>query len=126
MQFRYARHSNDLAKLIDFYTKILAFEVLGSFENHDGYDGVFLGKQGLAWHLEFTSSEDKAEHSTDPDDALVFYPKSKQEYQAILLNLKKYKIKTIKAKNPYWRKYGLMFQDPDGFNIILSDLQIQS
>jgi len=97
---------------------------LGDFKNHDGYDGIFLGRKDLDWHLEFTSSKDKAVHQTDPDDALIFYPKTKASYQAILDNLAKYKVKTIKAKNPYWQKYGFMFQDSDGFNIIVCDLKI--
>ncbi len=125
MHFRYARHTNNLEDLVDFYTKILNFEVLGDFKNHDDYDGVFLGKESEDWHLEFTISKNTAKHFSDPDDALVFYPKTKAAWQAILVNLKENKIKTIKAQNPYWNKYGILFQDPDGFNIILSDLKIK-
>ena len=51
MHFRYARHSNNLAALTGFYTQILNFEVLGNFENHEAYDGVFLGKKDLDCHL---------------------------------------------------------------------------
>lgn len=125
MHFRYARHTDNLVKLTEFYTVILGFRVLGSFENHDDYDGVFLGKKGLAWHLEFTTSKDKAKHSFDPDDALVFYPETKIAYEAILAKLKEFRVQIIKAKNPFWNQYGIMFKDPDGFNIVLSDLRIE-
>ena len=53
MLFRYARHTQNLGKLIYFYTSVLEFEVIGKFEDHNGYDGVFLGKAGETgiWNL---------------------------------------------------------------------------
>ncbi|BBI65852.1 hypothetical protein PKHYL_00430 [Psychrobacter sp. KH172YL61] len=51
MKFRYARHTNNLGTLIDFYQNIIGLEKLGGFKDHNGYDGVFLGfpDQGLAY-----------------------------------------------------------------------------
>lgn len=72
MHFRYARHTQKIESLIYFYTSVLNFEVLGKFEKHDGYDGVFLGIKGENWHLEFTQSEEKPISKFDEDDALVF------------------------------------------------------
>ncbi len=43
MKFRYARHTDDIKPLINFYTQVIGLEVIGSFENHANYDGVFLG-----------------------------------------------------------------------------------
>ncbi len=62
MNFRYARHTNNLKPLIEFYTKVIGLEIIGNFENHDKYNGVFLGKQDLDWHLEFTESDEKVNH----------------------------------------------------------------
>jgi hypothetical protein len=45
MTFRFARHTNNLEQLKSFYIYILGLELLGGFENHNGYDGVFIGKQ---------------------------------------------------------------------------------
>lgn len=45
MIFRNARHTKNLKSIIQFYTSVLELEVLGSFENHNGYDGVFIGKE---------------------------------------------------------------------------------
>ena len=42
MTFRFARHTNDLEQIKSFYIAILGFELLGTFENHNGYDGVFI------------------------------------------------------------------------------------
>ncbi|MFN4152491.1 MAG: VOC family protein, partial [Candidatus Sericytochromatia bacterium] len=73
MKFRIARHTNNLEPLINFYTNYLGLELLGRFKNHSSYDGIFLGKKDLDWHLEFTMSDEKANHIFDEDDLLVFY-----------------------------------------------------
>ena len=44
MTFRFARHTNDLEQIKSFYIDILGFELLGDFENHNDYDGIFIGK----------------------------------------------------------------------------------
>ena len=41
MKFRYARHTNNLDTLIDFYQNVIGLEKLGGFKDHNGYDGVF-------------------------------------------------------------------------------------
>ncbi|RYZ82044.1 MAG: hypothetical protein EOP06_22350 [Proteobacteria bacterium] len=65
MQFRHARHTTDLGPLIAFYKRVIGLKILGRFENHDGYDGVFLGFENQDWELEFTVSGEKPGHSAD-------------------------------------------------------------
>jgi catechol 2,3-dioxygenase-like lactoylglutathione lyase family enzyme len=124
MTLRIARHTNDLEKIKSFYISILGFELLGSFINHNNYDGIFIGKPNLDWHLEFTKSNDLANHTFDEDDILVFYPKTILEYKALINNLLNSTFLTITSKNPYWNENGKMFLDPDGYRIIISDLKI--
>lgn len=126
MKFRYARHTNNLQEITDFYTAVLNFKVLGSFENHDGYDGVFLGKEGLDWHLEFTSDNSEATHHFNEDDALVFYPTSREEYSNLLANFKAKKVNQFEPKNSYWKTQGIMVKDPDGCPIIISQQKVTS
>lgn len=123
MTFRIARHTNNLNSITDFYTQVLGLTVLGNFENHDNYDGVFIGKEGLSWHLEFTTSTEKAQHKFDEDDLLVFYSNSQQEYDCIITHIEHNNIPKIKTKNPYWNKNGVMIKDPDGYNVVISDLK---
>lgn len=120
MDFRYARHTSKIESLIEFYTSVLNFEVLGKFENHDGYNGVFLGLKGENWHLEFTQNEEKPQSKFDEDDALVFYPNSPKAYDDILENLKKFEVPILEAKNPYWKNKGICFEDCDHYKIIIS------
>ncbi|WP_395044361.1 VOC family protein [Flavobacterium sp.] len=128
MTFRYARHTNNLENLKSFYTNVLGLELLGGFENHNGYDGVFIGKPDENWHLEFTQSNKIVNHTFDEDDVLVFYPNSKLEYELLLEKIHKYSIEFIKAKNPFWNdpevSGGKMFLDPDGYRIVISHLKI--
>ena len=118
-----ARHTNDLQKIKSFYVDILGFELLGSFENHDNYDGIFIGKQNLGWHFEFTKSNEKANHISDEDDIIVLYPKTYLEYNRLIHIVEKNNIEIITSKNPYWNENGKMFLDPDGFRIIISNLK---
>ncbi|WP_413532037.1 hypothetical protein [Empedobacter brevis] len=74
MQFRIARHTKQIDKITTFYTRIFNLEILREFHNHNGYDGIFIGKPNLDWHLEFTTTHKEVNHYFDEDDCLVFYP----------------------------------------------------
>ena len=125
MTFRFARHTNNLEKLKSFYIDVLGLELLGGFENHDGYNGVFIGKPNENWHLEFTQSNEILNHKFNEDDILVFYPNNKLEYKLLLEKLKKHSIEFITAKNTYWNENGKLFLDPDGYRIVISHLKIE-
>jgi len=125
MQFRYARHTPDLNALEDFYTGVLGLEVLGRFEGHSGYDGVFLGKEGKGWHFEFTQSEDLPIHSSDDDDLLVFYAESQLEYETIWAAIHEGGLELVLPKNPYWIEHGICILDPDGFRVMISRQRVK-
>ncbi len=124
MVLRIARHTNNIDKIENFYVTILGFERLGGFQNHNNYDGVFIGKPKLDWHFEFTKSSEKANHHFDEDDILVLYPETILEYNRLINNILENNISIITSKNPYWNENGKMFLDPDGFRIIVSDIKI--
>ncbi|SNR92571.1 VOC family protein [Flavobacterium sp. ov086] len=123
MFLRVARHTNDLERIVDFYVNILSFELLGDFQNHNNYDGVFIGKSGLDWHFEFTKSHEDANHTFDQDDVIVLYPKSIIDYDVLVSNVIHGNIPILTANNPFWNENGVMFMDPDGYRIVLSPLK---
>lgn len=125
MTFRFARHTNNLEQIKSFYIDILGFELLGGFENHNDYDGIFIGKSNENWHLEFTKSEEIVLFDFNEDDILVFYPNNKMEFDFIMNKIQLKKIEFVKAKNHYWNENGKMILDPDGYRIIISDLKIE-
>ena len=120
MTFRYARHTTNLKRISAFYCKYVGLENLGGFEDHDGYNGLFLGNKNNNWHLEFTTSKEMPTSKFDPDDVLVFYVTSNVELSRIKEILIKDKIPLETPKNPYWSKYGIMIYDPDGYQIVFS------
>lgn len=124
MKLRVARHTSNLDEIEDFYVNILGFERLGGFQNHNNYDGVFIGKSGLDWHFEFTQSKENAKHTFDEDDVTVLYPATILEYDVFLNRLIDSNISILPSKNPFWNENGKMFLDPDGFRIVVSDLKV--
>lgn len=120
MKLRVARHTEDLKKIIHFYVDLIGLKNLGSFTDHDGYDGVFIGMDGCDWHLEFTANNKEPLHHADEDDMLVLYCKSVLKKNTILARLSDAGIEHITAKNPYWTQNGVCFLDPDGFRIMIS------
>lgn len=124
MIFRYARHTKNLKALTDFYTKIIGMQVLGDFEDHAGYNGVFLGFPDADWQLEFTVSDKDPKHYPDRDDLLVFYCRSKEQRHAITAAAKRMSVEAVLPENPYWRKNGVEYLDPDGYGVVVSQKEV--
>lgn len=120
MTLRYARHTTDLKKMEAFYTELVGLENLGGFENHDGYDGLFLGHKHASWHIEFTTSTEKPTSKFDDEDLLVFYVNSDIELQKIKNRIEQKQLQLELSKNPYWTKNAIMVSDPDGFKVAFS------
>lgn len=119
MNARIARHTAALEPLIGFYT-LLGMEVLGSFEKHNGYDGVMLGFVGADWHLEFTTNDHAPQNSPDPEDGLVLYFPTRAERDALVDCLVQSGLLTQTPPNPYWQCYAVQFSDPDGHAVLLA------
>jgi catechol 2,3-dioxygenase-like lactoylglutathione lyase family enzyme len=117
---RVARPSDDLAAVVRFYRDGLGFEVLYEFKDHDGFDGVMLGRKGAAYHLEFTrKAGHKAGRAPTQDNLLVFYLPDAGEWKRAVARLEGLGHAPVKAFNPYWDKQGKTFEDPDGYRVVL-------
>lgn len=120
MTFRYARHTDNLESLKWFYIEALRLELLGSFEGHEGFDGIFIGRGFTDWHLEFTSTNGTVEKHYDENNPLVFYVTSQLELEDIVKTIKMNNIPILEHPNPYWSKNKAVFvRDPDGFPVII-------
>ena len=124
MEIRIARHTDNLTRKVNFYVHVLGLQELGGFENHNGYDGAFLGIPSLNWHLEFTSSNHPQKRNEDPDDMLVFYYYSEYETNAVVRKYKSYGFEGLSPRNPYWESNGNIIQDPDGNKIVITKKEI--
>src|SRR5438045_8468335 len=68
---RVARPARDLTRSTRFYRDLIGLPLLGGFEDHDGYNGVFFALPGGA-ELELTAGPAQPARSTD-EDLLVLY-----------------------------------------------------
>jgi predicted lactoylglutathione lyase len=116
---RVARHTNNLEKIKNFYVKLLGFEILTTFENHQGYSGIMIGDPEHSWHFEFTKSDESPDRTNDPDDLIVLYFDDPEDYQQKINKLVAHNSPIVESKNPYWDNYGKTFLDPDGFRVVL-------
>jgi len=122
VQFRIARPTDQLTKMVEFYHDGLGLEVVGSFEKHDGYDGVMLGLPGTGYHLEFTQHENGSPcPAPTEDNLLVFYIPDKEKRDCIAAHLAEMGYTEVKPENPYWEKNGITIADPDGWRIVLQN-----
>jgi catechol 2,3-dioxygenase-like lactoylglutathione lyase family enzyme len=117
---RVARPTDDLAALIGFYRDGLGFNLLYSFEEHDGFDGIMLGHPNAPYHLEFTRARGHcAGRAPTPDNLLIFYLPEPTAWQAAVDRMRAAGFEPQPSFNPYWDRLGLTFEDPDGYRIVL-------
>ena len=96
--------------------------MLARFEDHQGFDGVMLGRSGMDYHFEFTYCR---EHPVAPtpthEDLLVFYIKDQHEWQLVCERVAESGFVCVRSLNPYWDVSGRTFEDPDGYRIVLQN-----
>jgi len=118
---RIARPTDHLSAVTDFYRDGLGFDVLGAFEDHDGFSGVMLGHENAPYHLEFVQKAGhRAGQAPTEDNLLVFYLDD-QAFTEAVEQLQRQGYQPAPAFNPYWDRHGRTFEDPDGYRIVLQN-----
>ena len=119
---RITRPVSDLGKTETMYCAGLALSVIGSFENHDGFDGVMLGQAESNYHFEFTKCSG---HFIAPcpttEDLVVFYIEEASEWQKACDSMLAAGFKLVVSFNPYWDRCGRTFEDHDGYRIVIQN-----
>jgi catechol 2,3-dioxygenase-like lactoylglutathione lyase family enzyme len=119
---RIARPTDNLEQITKFYKEGLGFEVLASFENHQGFDGVMLGHPNLPYHLEFTHQRGHSVgKAPSQEHLLVLYIPDQQLWKQSVERFEKQGFRPVVSPNPYWGKQGKTFEDPDGYRIVLQN-----
>lgn len=117
---RVARPSDDLDAMLRFYRDGLGLELLYRFEDHDGFDGLMLGRAGAPYHFEFTRARGHvAGRAPTEDNLLVFYLPDSAEWRAAVARMRAAGFGPVPSFNPYWDRDGCTFEDPDGYRIVL-------
>ncbi|WP_332451394.1 hypothetical protein [Burkholderia ubonensis] len=71
---RIARPVSHLAATERMYCDAFGLAVLARFQDHDGFDGVMLGREGTDYHFEFTHCRTRpVVPAPTPEDLIVFY-----------------------------------------------------
>lgn len=121
---RIARPVSNLARTQTMYCQGLGLRVVGSFEDHAGFDGVMLGFPGAGYHFEFTHCRT---HPVTPsptvEDLAVFYLPTFSEWQSACANVLAVGFKQVASLNPYWEAHGHTYEDQDGYRIVLQNAE---
>jgi len=119
---RVARPTDLLDEVIRFYTEGIGLMVLGSFEDHEGFDGVMLGVPGASYHLEFTRKRGHAAgRAPTQENLLVFYVSDKQEWLQARERMSAAGYQPVPSFNPYWDVSGQTYEDPDGYRVVIQN-----
>jgi catechol 2,3-dioxygenase-like lactoylglutathione lyase family enzyme len=117
MKVRIARHTEDLDEVVGFYRDRIGLPETGRFQDHAGYDGVFLEIPGGDAELEFTSGGGHDAPTAHAESLLVLYLDSQEQIDAITTRLD---TAPVTPANPYWQRTAVAFEDPDGFQVLLT------
>lgn len=119
---RVARPTDHLDAIATMYAEGLGLEVIGHFDDHDGFDGVMLGASGGPYHLEFTSRTGHvAGRAPTEDNLLVFYIPDVETWQRACARMEAAGFAPVDAFNPYWDRHGRTFEDLDGYRVVLQN-----
>jgi catechol 2,3-dioxygenase-like lactoylglutathione lyase family enzyme len=119
---RVARPTDRLEEVARFYVQGLGMKVLGWFRDHDGFDGVMLGRPGAPYHLEFTHK--RGHHvgrAPTQDHLLVFYVPDSRRWREAVGRMRLAGYEPVPSFNPYWDRLGCTFEDPDGYRVVLQN-----
>ena len=120
-RIRLARPSLDLAAAERFYVQGLGLSVLHQHTaaSDTEFSLLMLGLPGATWHLELTHS---ALHRIAPtpsqDDLLVLYLAAPVS-ETTIKHLEACGGMRVAALNPYWDDWGVTFEDPDVYRLVL-------
>ena len=121
---RVARPTGNLPVLLRFYGEGLGLEQLATFRNHNGFDGVMLGRPQAPYHLEFTHQPGHgAGRAPTADNLLVLCLLRADEWQAAVQRMEAAGFAAVPAHNPYWDHLGRTFEDPDGCRVVLQQAE---
>ena len=122
VHIRIARPTDQLDEVVRFYRDGLGFEVIGSFTDHGGFDGVMLGSRQAPYHLEFTRQRGHAVGSAPTQDhLLVFYLPDRAAWEEAVTRMTAAGHTPVPSYNPYWDRAGKTFEDPDGYRVVLQN-----
>ncbi|ELY3083150.1 VOC family protein [Klebsiella aerogenes] len=119
---RIAKPVTDLARSCLMYCQGLGLHKIAEFNDHDGFNGIMLGREGLGWHIEFTWCQYHPVQSLQTEeDLLVLYYPDKKGWLDACARMREAGFNLTNSFNPYWDINGQTFVDPDGYRVVLQN-----
>lgn len=114
---RVARPSRDLTLAETFWRQGFGMQVLWRSPAGSDHDLLMLGWPEAMWHLELVDDPLTPPTPTD-EDLLVLYLGTPAD-EAFLQRVAEAGGQQVRSRNPYWDEWGLTFEDPDGYRVVL-------
>jgi len=121
-KMRVARPTDNLEKITEMYINGLGFRLLGSFEDHNGFDGSIIGHEQHSYHLEFTHHQGTTVgKAPTQDNLLVFYFSESDVWEQCCAQMVAAGFLVVPSYNSYWDVAGKTFEDLDGYRVVLQN-----
>lgn len=119
---RVARPTDQLDDIVEMYRRGLDLEIVGSFRDHDGYDGVILAGPNPSWEIEFTREKGlAAPRCSSPEHLLVIYEADGVVWGSRCEAMITAGFVALASANPYWDERGRTFEDPEGYRVVIQN-----
>lgn len=120
---RIARPSRDLSRAERFYVDGLGLDVLYRAERSEPgeHDLLMVGWREAGWHFELTRDpSNPIEPTPTVDDLFVIYLAGPVDV-GLVKQLEAAGGRRVPAHNPYWDRFGVTIEDPDGYRFVLCE-----
>ncbi len=123
---RVARPARGLAEVERFYVEGLGMRVLYRATSVAGdpehaHDLLMVGWPAAGWHLELVRDPaDPVEPRPTVEDLLVVYLDGPVD-EAIVARMERAGGRRVASNNPYWDRFGVTVEDPDGYRLVLCE-----
>jgi catechol 2,3-dioxygenase-like lactoylglutathione lyase family enzyme len=114
------RPTADLARLLRFYRDGLGLPVLYQFGEESDPGGAMLGLPGTSHHLELLKAPGHDSRPPSKHNVLVLHIPDLAQRDALAARLRAFGCTESAPANPWWEGRGLVFEDPDGWPVVLS------
>jgi catechol-2,3-dioxygenase len=115
------RATRRLSELLTFYRDGIGLPVLFQFDSGAGSAGAMLGLPGTSYHLEFIQVQDD-ENCGPPSrqNVLVLHIPDHDQLLKLASRLLAQGHAPVAPANPFWIGKATVFEDPDGWPLVLS------
>ena len=79
-----------------------------------------VGWPEAAWHLELVGDADSHARARPTEEDLLVIYLGRAIDTSLIIGLQANGGRRVTARNPYWEKWGVTIEDPDGYRLVLS------